>query len=149
MESRTRALYLPETLVEQGVGQTIDDDRDRQGDESVPNTDQTVLGQVLAALCIPVGEPIETVPPVTRASETAHHAAGEVLVARTPTTTASGELKLRLPHSPRDPDSFVGWSPRSSTARWRRPTAACTSRGGRPSRSSRNDGCPESGIFTE
>jgi hypothetical protein len=39
-------------------------------------------------------------------------------------------------------------SPRSSTARWRRPTAACTSRGGRPSRSSRGGGRPESGIFT-
>jgi hypothetical protein len=94
--ARVRPSSLSETLVELGVGQTIDDDRGRQGDESVPNTDQTVLGQVLAALCVPVGEPIETVPPVTRASETAHRVAGEVLAATIPATTASGELELRL-----------------------------------------------------
>jgi hypothetical protein len=82
--ARVRSSSLPETLVELGVGQTIDDDRGRQGDESVRATDQTVLGQVLAAFCVPVGEPIETVPRVETASETARRAAGEVLVARTP-----------------------------------------------------------------
>jgi hypothetical protein len=99
---RTRAEQcVREALESIGVGATVAEDRKRQGDELMPACDDTVLGRALVSLGFPLGgAEMERVPDVLQNSEAARHAAGRVLAATVPKTTASGETELRFAHLP-------------------------------------------------